>query len=64
MMYHQPFDPSELPMGFGMALARNLEAMERFSNMSDEQKRLIIEGTHNIDSKVEMRRYVNSLAWR
>lgn len=63
-MYHQPFNSSDLPMGFGMALAQNLEAMERFSNMSDEEKRLIIEGTHNIDSKVEMRRYVNSLAWR
>lgn len=51
----------ELPMGFGMALAKNTKAMERFAALPDEQKRTVIEGTHNIHSKKEMQLYVENL---
>ncbi len=52
----------DLPIGFAMALAMNPEAMERFSNMTEAQKQEIIAGTHSLNSKEEMHRYVNGLA--
>ncbi len=52
---------NELPLGFAMALAQNPKAMQKFSNLSEAQKRQIIEGTHNMHSKDEMQQYVNSL---
>lgn len=52
---------SELPLGFGLALAQNTEAMEKFSNLSEAQKQEIINGTHAITSKSEMREYVSKI---
>lgn len=52
---------SELPMGFGMALARNTQAMETFSALSHEQQQEIIGKTHSVQSKKEMQSLVNSL---
>lgn len=52
---------SELPMGFGMALARNTQAMETFSALSREQQQEIIGKTHSVESKKEMQALVNSL---
>lgn len=54
-------EQNELPMGFGMALARNPEAMQKFSVLSEEKKQEIIAGTHSVKSKEEMRQYVNRL---
>mgnify|MGYP001065040258 CR=1 FL=1 len=51
----------DLPMGFGMALAQNPEALEAFSDMSDAEKREVIDGTHSVRSKTEMRRYVDGM---
>lgn len=51
-----------LPMGFGMALAANAEAMESFAKLSQEQKNKVIDGTKHIRSKLEMRNYVNQIA--
>ncbi len=51
----------EMPIGFGMALAQNPEAMEKFATLGEERKRQIIEGTHRIRSKEEMHSYVNKL---
>lgn len=57
-----PFNPlSDLPMGFGMALAQNVSAMERFSSLSPDQQRDIIDQTHRITSKTEMQSFVNGL---
>lgn len=50
-----------LPMGLGMALAQNPEAMNRFAALSEEEKRQVIQHTHEIGSKKEMRSYVDSL---
>lgn len=51
----------ELPLGLGMALAKNFEAMNYFSNLPKEEQQKIIDHTHSIDSKQEMREYVQSL---
>lgn len=51
----------EIPLGLGMALAQNLDAMNRFSNLSEAEKQSIIAHTHEISSKKEMQAYVNSL---
>ena len=47
--------------GFGMALAINTEAMERFAALSDSRKQEIINGTRTVKSKQEMREYVNKV---
>ncbi|MDD5795974.1 MAG: hypothetical protein PUD24_03455 [Oscillospiraceae bacterium] len=52
----------ELPMGFGMALAKNTDAMAVFSNLSIEKQQDIIDKTHCINSKKEMQSFVNSLS--
>lgn len=51
-----------LPMGFGMALAANVEAMESFSKLTREQKQKVLDGSKHIRSKLEMRNYVNQIA--
>ncbi len=51
----------EMPMGFGMALAQNPEAMEKFAALPDSKKQEIIAGTHNVNSKKEMHRYVENI---
>ncbi|MDD6032099.1 MAG: hypothetical protein PUC47_01225 [Oscillospiraceae bacterium] len=52
----------EIPMGFGMALAQNAQALEAFSRLSDLQQQQIIDGTHEIESKQQMQAYVQQLA--
>lgn len=51
----------EIPMGLGLALAQNVDAMNRFAALPDSQKREVIEHTHVIHSKKEMQAYVASL---
>lgn len=50
-----------IPLGFGMLLAQNAEAMDHFSTLSDEQKQSIIDGAAKVNSKKEMREYVNQI---
>lgn len=49
----------ELPLGLGMALAQNLQAMRRFSSLSNEEQQALINRTHFINSKQEMRAFVD-----
>lgn len=51
----------QIPLGLGMALAQNLDAMNRFAALDDAAKQRIVEHTHQIGSKREMRAYVDSL---
>ena len=51
----------ELPLGLGMALAQNPQAMARFSSLSEAQQQAIIDGAHAVRSKQEMRSYVQEL---
>lgn len=52
----------EMPMGLGLALAQNLEAMNRFSSLSPQQKQQMIEHTKQINSSQEMRSFVQQFA--
>ena len=51
----------DLPLGFGMALARHPEAMARFATRSEAEQQAIIDGTHAVRSKQEMQAYVENL---
>ena len=53
-----------IPLGLGMALSQNLDAMQYFSALPEDRKREIIDGTHTIRSKKEMHSYVQSLVTR
>lgn len=52
----------ELPLGFGMALAQNENAMKRFEALSENQKKAVIQKVHGVRSKREMYSLVNDLA--
>ncbi len=52
----------ELPLGFGAALIQNEQAMRNFEALTHEEKRSVIEQTHRIRSKAEMRSFVDRLA--
>ena len=51
-----------IPLGLGMALAQNNKAMAVFSGLNEDERQGVIDRTHNIDSKEEMREFVDSLA--
>lgn len=51
----------ELPLGLGMALAQNLQAMRHFTSLSGDEQQSIIDQTHSIGSKREMRAFVDNL---
>lgn len=51
----------EMPIGFGMALAMNPEAMQKFASLPESKKQEIISGTHSVSSKAEMQQYVEKL---
>lgn len=53
---------NDLPLGLGMAMARNMSAMEQFSMMSDSQRELIVKGAGDIRSKKDMQSYVQKIA--
>lgn len=52
----------DLPLGFGMALAQQPDAMKKFSNMTEDEQNRILSEIHNIDSKHEMQSFVSRLA--
>lgn len=51
----------EVPMGFGMAMAKNVDAMREFCLLPENRRKEIIEGTRFINSQHEMNMYVQSL---
>lgn len=51
----------EIPVGLSMAFAENLRAMERFSNMDEQDRRDVIERAKHANSKQEMRGIVSEL---
>ena len=54
-------DYYQVPTGFGMALARNPQALNAYSAMTEEQKQAILSQAHNARSEQEMNRIVNGL---
>ena len=54
-------DGPGIPLGFGMALAQNPDAMDVFSGLTQAQREQVLAKSRRIRSKAEMRSYVDSL---
>jgi len=54
-------DDHNVPIGFGMALAQDLNAMNHFASLEPAAQQTIIEQTHHIHSREEMRNFVSKL---
>ena len=52
---------SELPMGFGMALVQNQSSLKYFEGLDSNEKQAVINKTHSINSKQEMKSFVDNL---
>ena len=50
-----------MPIGFGLSLAANAKAIETFSKMSDAEKTAVVEKSRQMQSRVDMENYVNTL---
>lgn len=48
-----------VPIGFGMALSENFEAMQYFSSLGVSEQNRIIDRSRQIHSRNEMHQYVN-----
>ncbi len=55
---------TEIPMGLGMALAKDINAMNYFATLDRNAQQSIIEQTHSIRSKEEMQSFVSNLGKR
>lgn len=51
----------KVPLGFGMALARNANALNAYSAMTEAQKQEILDKAHHAKSEQEMHQIVNSI---
>ena len=54
-------DLGELPTGFAVALAKDEQALTRFSEMTDEQRRNVLLGINTASSKQEMAEYISKI---
>lgn len=54
--------PPEIPMGLGLALARNRNAFNVFSSMSPGRQSQIIKHSFDIKTKEDMQSFVESMA--
>lgn len=54
-------DQRELPLGLGMALAQNEDAMRCFEALSQEEKQAVVRKAHAAASKREMEALVAGL---
>ena len=52
----------KMPLGLGNAFARNTQAMNYFSSLSQEEQNTVINEAKNVRTKKEMRSYVANLA--
>ncbi|MDR2559393.1 MAG: hypothetical protein LBC86_07630 [Oscillospiraceae bacterium] len=51
-----------VPLGLGMALAQNNNALSHFAGLPLAERQAIIERTHGINSKKEMKSFVDNLS--
>lgn len=51
----------DLPLGFSLALAQNLNALDNFAAMPESKQKIVLDKIKNVKSKEEMRSYVNNL---
>lgn len=55
-------EENNIPLGLGFSLAMNNQAMHTFSNMTDTEKKQVIEAARGVQSKAEMQNLVDSIA--
>jgi len=53
-------DYNAIPLGLGLALAQNSEALSRFAGLPVSERQRIIDKTHSIESKKEMKSFVDN----
>ncbi len=53
---------NEMPIGLGFGLAANEDAMKHFSNMSEKEKRQVIEASRTVNSKREMEAFIKNIS--
>ncbi len=51
----------EMPIGFVMELAEHTNELHRFSLLSEQEQHRIVEQARHVNSREEMRSYVESL---
>ena len=51
----------EIPLGLGMALAQNMDAMRVFSSLSESSRQNVIDRSRQVNSKQEMEHLVAGL---
>ena len=54
----------QVPLGFGMALSANMDAMNAYASMTDAQKQKLVDRAKNTRSEAEMHQLVNDIANR
>ena len=54
-------DYYKIPLGFGMALSMNPNALNVYSAMTEAQKQALLDKAHNAGSQQEMHQIVNSI---
>lgn len=54
-------DFNQMPLGFGMALARNFNALNTFSAMDEKQKQAVLENVRSAGSERERNEIINAL---
>ena len=55
-------DFTKVPIGFGMELAQDEAAMQRYAVLTQEEKRALLKRAHSARSEAEMRQIVASIA--
>lgn len=52
----------DMPIGLAFQLSMNERAMENFANMTDEEKKQVLEAARNVTTKDQMRGIVSDIA--
>ncbi len=52
----------DMPMGFAFQLSMNEKAMEKFSGMTETEKKQVLDAARNVTSKEQMKGIVSDLA--
>ena len=55
-------DNSELPIGFMMELAQHSDILVEFASMPKAKQEQIVEGARQVNTREEMRNYVENIA--
>lgn len=54
-------DNQELPIGFTMELAEHSDVLHEFSKLSKEEQDKLVNGARQVNSRQEMRNYVENM---